>query len=180
MKKISLIIFITIIAFISCEKDDSGVVEQKQVLYSKYQQQNDIGSAIAYLKFIGTNYSKDIATAEEDYNKIKGILKKHNDSEIIGLASAYIAKMGSVYEKDDVIKAVEMVDESLTLMQTELKDKPKDKTLRLYYSITLAHLPSVFKKGEEAHDSLVSLIEGGDLTAREDSLVDNALTLVQK
>jgi hypothetical protein len=86
--------------------------------------------------------------------------------------------MGRLYEKEDVIKAVEAVERGLLLMQGELRKQPQHVPLRMYYAITLANLPVIFKRKEEALDSLNSLVKES-LTDSQNKLVFDAITLAK-
>ncbi|NLL14068.1 MAG: hypothetical protein GX267_11745 [Fibrobacter sp.] len=171
MNKVSVFYGIFLLIFIiSCSNNRKKIEMTKKQLHQNYQQEESYANALELAKFILENPPNNTEEAEKEFLLLNKLSSKWDSLEITGLTGAYRAKMGDIYEKKDVIKAVECVEEGLEIMQKALKNYPSDIALRMYYAMTLASLPDVFKKKQEAIDSLTSL-------SRE-SLSDNSKLMV--
>ncbi|MBT6431831.1 MAG: hypothetical protein HOK97_17440 [Deltaproteobacteria bacterium] len=154
---------------------NSGAQAEKSRLRNKYEQTKSQKQALVYARYLLNNSADSVDGIEKEWAEIKSLETHFKHPELTGINGAYRAKMGDVYQDVDLIKAVECVDEGLDILQKALKKSPKQKMVRLYYGVTLASLPALFKKQAEAKSVLDELASTYTLTQTERSTVEMAL-----
>ena len=122
-----------------------------------------------------SEFPTEVSQAESEKAEIVKHAAHFGSEDLLGAQGAYTAKLGGLYaDNDDVVKAVEMVDEGLATMQKGIQDHPEGKILRIYYIATISSLPEVFKKQQETLDSIASLEANFKLTESEGKIVLDA------
>jgi len=178
MKKITtLLIFIFVL--VGCSGKSKDLSQQKEKLYTIFCSEESEVTALEYGKFLLKNSALSIDAVEEEYRHICVINEIYQTSETVGIKGAFRAKMGGVYEKTDVIKAVEAVEDGLSILEIALHDSPQDITINLYYGVTLASLPELFNKRVEALTVLESLLENQEISVSEREVVTTTLKRIE-
>lgn len=117
-----------------------------------------------------------LAEGEQERTHLALLCGRFANEELIGIRGAHAVRLGGMYaRKEDVVTAVERVEEGLEVFLSGMAAHPGSKVLRIYYAITLSHLPGDFEKSGETRDTILSLKSRFTLSPGERKSLDSAL-----
>lgn len=135
------------------------------------------GPCRAWGRLLMSGDAADLAEGEKEKARLGELAGRLGDEEMLGLQGAYTVRLGGMYARhEDVVTAVERVEEGLKVLSDGMAARPSSKILRIYYAVTLSHLPADFKKADEARDTIQSLKTAFQLSPAETGTLDSALS----
>lgn len=183
MNKSFPILTVFVILLAACGGDGSDLAPKasaasmalKNAAHRKCVQDKVEEACVEWGRLAMSVFPAEIAQAEAEKAEIARLARAYASQDLLGAEGAYTTKIGGLYaEKKDVIKAVEMVEEGLGIMQKGIQDHPEGKAIRIYYIETIANLPAIFGKKQETLDSISSLRAHFQLSEGEKLAVQDA------